>query len=122
MQLMTKYSEESNTEGLGFINADTKIFSFIANQYKIPHIGWNSLNSVKENKLITNLGNDHLFYFVHSYYVECRNKDEIISSTAYGNQDFVSTFQKENIFGVQFHPKKSHTAGLNLLKNFIEYI
>ena len=122
MQLMTKYSEEGNVEGLGWIDAETLRFDFT--QYNnsllhIPHIGWNNASSKSENILLQNLDQDTTFYFVHSYYVTCKHEDNIAAVTTYGNT-FVSAIAKNNIFATQFHPEKSHDSGLNLLKNFID--
>lgn len=117
MQLMTEFSEEGNVEGLGWIKANTKKFVFDTTGLKIPHMGWNTLNEVKSSPITNNISPDNLFYFVHSYYVSCENQDDVLAATNYG-LSFVSSFQKENIFGCQFHPEKSHSAGLKLLKNF----
>ncbi|HIA36631.1 MAG TPA: imidazole glycerol phosphate synthase subunit HisH [Flavobacteriales bacterium] len=122
MQLMTKYSEEGNTEGLGWIDAETIRFDF--SQYDnsflhIPHIGWNNAASDSENLLFKNLDHETTFYFIHSYYVNCKQEDTIAAVTKYGNT-FVSAISKNNIFATQFHPEKSHDSGLNLLKNFID--
>jgi len=120
MQLMANNSEEGNKNGLGFINGDVKKFSFNEkNKLKIPHMGWNLIDPQKENPLLVDLNNQSRFYFVHSYYVECKNTEDILTTTNYGFP-FVSSFARENIMGVQFHPEKSHKFGMKLLKNFIE--
>jgi imidazole glycerol-phosphate synthase subunit HisH len=118
MQLMTKFSEEGNIEGLGWIDAQTLRFKAENKNIKIPHMGWNSL-SVKENILFNGLKNDDTFYFVHSYYVKCNKQENVLSTTNYGIE-FHSGISSENITGVQFHPEKSHSKGLLLLKNFID--
>jgi glutamine amidotransferase len=118
MQLMTNQSEEAvGCKGLSWINAETIKFKFIDSSLKIPHMGWN-LCSLKKKSPLFNLNEDlQRFYFVHSYYVKLADaKDELISSN-YG-LDFTSGFEKSNIFGVQFHPEKSHKFGMNLLSNF----
>jgi glutamine amidotransferase len=112
--LMTRYSEEGGIEGLGWIDASTKKFTLT--KLKVPHMGWNTLE-VSKNSTILKLGNNNHYYFVHSYYVKCENEKDILTSTNYGI-NFDSSFQKENITGVQFHPEKSHKTGLELLENF----
>jgi len=118
MQLMTEFSEEGNCEGLKWIKAKTVKFSFNSMKLKIPHIGWNSLNLLRGNDLLKNINSNDLFYFIHSYYVKCENKNDILTTTYYGI-DFVSSFNNQNIFGCQFHPEKSHSKGLEILKKFI---
>jgi len=118
MQLMTNYSEEGNKEGFGWINASTKkLNGVINNKLKIPHIGWNSLNNIQNESILKNINENDLFYFVHSFYVKCENEEDVISTTNY-DLEFHSSFKKNNIFGVQFHPEKSHKAGLQIIKNF----
>lgn len=119
MQLMTEFSEEGNVEGFGWIKARTKKFVFDRAGLKIPHMGWNNINVVRDNIITNNISPDNLFYFVHSYYVSCENQGDVLATTNYG-ASFVSSFQKENIYGCQFHPEKSHDAGLKMLKNFSE--
>ena len=118
MQLFTGSSEEGNVEGLGWIKASTRKFVFPDGSLKIPHMGWNSVIVVKESPLLDRCLPEDLFYFVHSYYVDCRNPSDILLKTEYGIT-FTSSFQSGNIFGTQFHPEKSHRPGLNLLKNFV---
>lgn len=117
MQLMTKTSEEGTSSGLGWINAQTK--KFVSDTLKIPHMGWNIINHQKESKLFDENESEKRFYFVHSYYVTCESKEDILTYTNYGHT-FVSSFEKENILGVQFHPEKSHNFGMKLVKNFME--
>lgn len=119
MQLMTSTSEEGNCEGFGWIEAKTEKFRFNNNNLKIPHMGWNNLNIKNNNQILNELSENDFFYFVHSYNVQCKNKSDIVATTYYGI-DFVSVFNRENIFGCQFHPEKSHDAGLKLLRNFCE--
>jgi imidazole glycerol-phosphate synthase subunit HisH len=118
MQLFSNHSEEGNVKGLGWIDAKTVKFSS-NNLFKIPHIGWNSLDIQKESKLLEEINKDSLFYFVHSYHVKCVNSKDVLSITNY-YQNFVSSIKKKNIYGVQFHPEKSHKDGLKILKNFID--
>ncbi|MCS6956145.1 MAG: imidazole glycerol phosphate synthase subunit HisH [Candidatus Calescibacterium sp.] len=119
MQLMAQSSEEGTRNGLGWIK--TKVEKIIPNDpsLKIPHIGWNTIKIIKNSKLYKGMENqENRFYFAHSYII--RPQDDItVSTTTYGIE-FVSSFEKDNIVGVQFHPEKSHKFGMQLLKNFIE--
>lgn len=117
MQLMTESSEEGNVEGFGWIKAKSKKFSFESKEYKIPHMGWNNLSIKNNDSLYKNINNNNFYYFVHSYYVRCDNEKDVLTETIYGIK-FVSSFQKGNIYGCQYHPEKSHDAGLQVLKNF----
>lgn len=121
MQLMTKFSEEGNIEGLGWINADTVLLKkeSLSNNLKIPHMGWNTINSKSRHKILENITSDDEFYFVHSYSVKCHEKKYSLCTSAYGI-DFDSGIERENIIGVQFHPEKSHKVGMRLLENFIK--
>jgi imidazole glycerol-phosphate synthase subunit HisH len=119
MQLMAAHSEEGDAEGFGWFDARVIRFKMTdAYKFKVPHIGWNSIQIVKESKILTNIPNDSQFYFVHSYHVVCNDYKDILSTTIYENE-FVSAIQKNNIAGTQFHPEKSQDAGMQLLKNFI---
>lgn len=120
MQLLTNSSEEGNLKGLGFLNANVKKFNFTNHDLKIPHMGWNLANRKKESSLINDIELESRFYFVHSYFVSCMEKEDILTETTYGNNCFVSSFEKENILGVQFHPEKSHRFGMQLFKNFVD--
>ena len=119
MQLMTKHSQEGNCNGLGWI--DCKVEKINVNdtlRFKVPHTGWNSLEYISDNPLMKKIQVDSEFYFVHSYYIKSLDENEILCKTKY-EKSFISGFFKENIFGVQFHPEKSHKYGLNLIKNYI---
>ena len=120
MQLMTSFSEEGNVHGLDWIKGTTTKFTF-PNQpeIKIPHMGWNEIIPSKSHKINTDFEIPSRFYFVHSYFVSCEDSNDILHQTDY-HGNFTSAFQKENIFGVQYHPEKSHVFGLQLMKNFIE--
>ena len=117
MQLLTKSSEEGVLEGLGWLNAKTMKFNFSNGNLKIPHMGWNLVEPVKESLLIKDLPSESRFYFVHSYFVNCSNTDDVVTTTTYG-RPFHSIVQHNNIFGAQFHPEKSHKFGMKLLENF----
>jgi glutamine amidotransferase len=123
MQLFTKYSEEGDCEGLGWLDARTIKFNFNTSNsiYKIPHMGWNNIRPEKDCILYDGLEKDALFYFVHSFHVCTDKKDDISSTTEY-NIRFISSIQKDNIYGTQFHPEKSHKNGLKILVNFAEKI
>ena len=116
MQLLTNYSEEGNIEGLGLIDAETKLFDKSLN-IKIPHVGWNSIEVQNQTKLFDESNKEETFYFVHSYRVIAKNATNSLCKTVYGDI-FDSGIVRDNIFGVQFHPEKSHKAGLRLLENF----
>ena len=119
MQLLTSSSEEGKEQGFGWIEAQTKKFS-LTQELKVPHMGWNNVTrSNQDSELIMNLSEDSRFYFVHSYFVEVKDQAHSILTCRYGI-DFDAGIQKDNIFGVQFHPEKSHKFGLSLLKSFTE--
>lgn len=120
MQLMTKKSEEGSLQGLGWVDAEAIKFNFDrdSKSLKIPHMGWNTVKINKKSLLFED-NTKNQFYFVHSFYTMCRNPGDVLTETLYG-YEFVSSFLKENIIGVQFHPEKSHKYGINLLKNFVE--
>lgn len=119
MQLFCKFSEEGNIKGLNWFDANTIRFKSKDIRHKIPHMGWNSLEIKKQSNLLKSLNKEHLFYFVHSYYVTCNKQKDILTTTNYVDE-FVSAIEKDNIFGVQFHPEKSHEWGEQILKNFLE--
>lgn len=118
MQLMTKFSEEGNTKGLGWIDADTVKFQLTDIRHKIPHMGWNSIERKKDSLLLKDIPDKSNFYFVHSYHVKCNQTWDILTTTFYG-YEFVSAIQKDNIYGTQFHPEKSHECGERMLNNFL---
>jgi glutamine amidotransferase len=118
MQLLTEESEEGKEKGLGWLPAKSVKFRFPAeNNLKIPHMGWNRAYEKKSSPLIKDLPDEPRFYFVHSYYVKCDNPEDVLATTIYG-VEFDSIVQRENIFGAQFHPEKSHKFGMKLLENF----
>ncbi len=119
MQLMAKSSEEGNAKGLGWIDAEVVRFKVKDTlKHKIPHTGWNQINIAKESALMKNIPELSEFYFVHSYHLKTGNKNIILNETEFEYR-FVSAIEKDNIYGVQYHPEKSHDIGELLLKNFI---
>jgi glutamine amidotransferase len=120
MQLLCKSSEEGQLPGLGWIDAEVKRFNLPSQlNFKIPHMGWNTVDAVKPNPLIRPNQGEQRFYFVHSYHAVCNNPDNVLAIAHYG-YDFAAAVSHENIFGVQFHPEKSHRFGVALMKNFVE--
>jgi imidazole glycerol-phosphate synthase subunit HisH len=118
MQLMTSGSEEGGGQaGFGWIDAEVKKIK--SNNLKVPHMGWNIVKHRKSSKLFSELTTEKRFYFVHNYYVNCNNSGDVLTTTPYGH-DFTSSFERDNIVGVQFHPEKSHKFGMHLIKNFME--
>jgi len=119
MQLMANFSEEGNVNGLGWIDGKVKRFQVNDKlRFKIPHTSWNQISICKESLMNIGLDNTSEFYFVHAYYFRANNESDILHKTTY-EQEFVSAVQKENIVGVQYHPEKSHDAGLQLINNFV---
>jgi imidazole glycerol-phosphate synthase subunit HisH len=113
MQLMGNLSEEGQTQGLAIMNFDVKLFKLTE---KVPHMGWNSIQ-ITDNPLFKGIPNETFFYFVHSYYAEICS--HTVATCKY-EVPFTAAVNKDNYFGVQFHPEKSGEAGMEVLKNFIE--
>lgn len=121
MQLMCRTSQEGKMPGLGWIDAQVLRFSFTnGGGLRVPHMGWNTIQVPKKNQLFATDAGEQRFYFVHSYYVACNDPADPIAVTDYGGE-FVAAFQRNNLFGVQFHPEKSHRFGMELLSNFLEF-
>jgi glutamine amidotransferase len=118
MQLLFEESEEfGNHKGLGLIKGKVKRFSKdIEKDHKIPHMGWNKMFFKKNSPLFEGLKDPYL-YFVHSYHVVC-DEEYVIGKTIYG-YEFVSAVNRDNLFGFQPHPEKSHSAGLKVIENFV---
>lgn len=121
MQLMTVGSEEGVLPGLGWIKGQTVKLKQqdLPALYKIPHMGWSEIELNKSSNLFDGLYDEPRFYFVHSYYVQPVNTEDILAYTTYGKRITVSV-ERGNILGVQFHPEKSHRYGMRLLENFIK--
>ena len=119
LQLLFDYSEENNgTKGLSFIPG--KVVKFTNNKLTIPHMGWNNVNQVKEHPLWYKINNNSRFYSVHSYYVEPIDSNYVYGTSDYGHE-FASAIAFDKIFAVQFHPEKSQSDGLQLLRNFVSW-
>ena len=120
MQMLAKSSEEGLLQGLGWIDGIVKKFDKSKiNNGPLPHMGWNTLNIQKKNKIFENLEENPRYYFLHSYYFECNNKEDVIATATYGEK-FDCMVNHKNIYGIQCHPEKSHHNGIKLLKNFGE--
>lgn len=119
MQVMAKKSEEGHAQGLGWFDASVNKFdvSLIKTKPKIPHMGWNEIALHQDSEIMHGISLEKGFYFIHSYYFECSNSQDILLTSTYGNE-FTCAVHKENIFGFQFHPEKSHSNGITLFKNF----
>ena len=119
MQILTESSEEGKSPGLGWIPGSVKKFdaSNVQEKLILPHMGWNTIKIAQRNILLEQLQSDSTFYFLHSYYLELRDIKHAITETKY-SINFTSGLNDKNIYGVQFHPEKSHDNGIQLLKNF----
>ena len=110
--------EETETKGLGWISGKVSKIDNQSGKFKLPHIGWNQINIVKDSKIYRNIENDSHMYFVHSYEFLPNDKNVISATTDYSS-NIVCSVEKENIFGTQFHPEKSDKIGLKIIDNFI---
>lgn len=119
MQILALGSDEGKLPGLGWIDGMVKKFDTTTFKHKpyLPHMGWNTIYPEKEHSVLSKLDQNLGFYFVHSYYFECADSNNVLASTNYGIK-FSSAVHKDNIFGMQFHPEKSHSNGIKLLANF----
>tara|TARA_B110001452_G_scaffold174246_1_gene146047 strand:+ start:331 stop:957 length:627 start_codon:yes stop_codon:yes gene_type:complete len=111
--------EEIETKGLGWISGKVSKINNQNNKYKLPHIGWNEINIVKDSKIFKDIKNNSHMYFVHSYEFIPKDK-EVISATTDYSSNIVCSVEKENLFGTQFHPEKSDKIGLKIIDNFIK--
>jgi glutamine amidotransferase len=119
MQMLADSSEEGILPGLGWIQGVVRKFdtSLIIQKTRLPHMGWNTIKPVIHDKLLGNFNANSRFYFLHSYYFCCTDSNNVIAKTEYGTS-FASAVNSGNIYGVQFHPEKSHDKGIQVLKNF----
>lgn len=117
LHMLFEESEESpGVKGLGVLKG--RVVKIPEHGLKIPHMGWNSIETVKESKILKNMGDEPFVYFVHSYYIKPDNKSDVSAVTQYGETLSVAV-ERDNLFAVQFHPEKSGDTGLEILRNFI---
>jgi len=121
MQMLAKSSEEGVEKGLGWIDGVVKKFdrSKLRSKEPLPHMGWNNVLIDSDNRLLKDLHGNPRFYFLHSYYFECNNPQDVIAKAEYG-EAFACVINSGNIYGIQCHPEKSHSNGIQILKNFGE--
>lgn len=119
MQILAESSEEGILPGLGYIKGKVRKLdeALLTDKPKLPHLGWNSISLSGSNDLFKNIDPKVGFYFLHTYYFDCSNIDDVVGTTFYG-KTFASAVSRENVYGVQFHPEKSHRNGIQLLHNF----
>tara|TARA_Y100000591_G_C21756109_1_gene657452 strand:- start:205 stop:813 length:609 start_codon:yes stop_codon:yes gene_type:complete len=117
MQIFGSDSTEGKKLGLNWIEGDVKKINSNNQNLRLPHMGWNSIQFSKKDPLLSSLENNEYFYFCHSYYFDCLNKNNILAETDYGHK-FASIVKNKNIYGIQFHPEKSHDSGVKILENF----
>ena len=119
MQLMAGYSEEGNVGGFGWFDAGVVRFDVKDKlRFKVPQMGWNQVTLKKQSLLFTGIDPEQPFYFVHVFHMKCHDQVDVLNESMY-EYPFVSAIQKGNIYGVQYHPEKSHQAGEQFLRNFI---
>ena len=111
--------EETETKGLGWISGKVSKIDNQNGKYKLPHIGWNQINIIKESEIFKDIENNSHMYFVHSYEFIPEDKNVVLATTDYSS-NIVCSVEKENLFGTQFHPEKSDKIGLKIIKNFID--
>lgn len=118
-QMLGNKSKEGSNKGLGWIDMDIVKFNSkkLSKDLKIPQMNWSEINIKKSSPILNKLDNNSRFYFVHSFHMQANSPDDILCTSNYG-YEFVSGVNKENIYGVQFHPEKSHKFGMQLLENF----
>jgi glutamine amidotransferase len=118
MQILANSSEEGRRAGFGWIPGQVKRFELRdASRYPLPHMGWNDVRAARRHGLFEQMESDARFYFLHSYYFNCDDPNDVLATAEYG-EDFACAVARANVYGVQFHPEKSHHFGAQLLKNF----
>jgi len=118
MQLLGMKSEEGKLNGLGLIDFENIRFKFSSDlKLHVPHMGWNQVAIQQDDLFVKDLDSSYRFYFVHSYYAKCKNSKNILMRSNYGI-DFTASVKEDNVYGVQFHPEKSHHFGMKILMNF----
>ena len=120
MQILGNSSEEGSLPGLGLIDGYSKRFNFSNSEenFRIPHMGWNSINIVRKDRLTSGTQNENRYYFAHSFHFKSHDQANVLAKTFYG-VEFNSVINKGNIYGTQFHPEKSHKYGMRFLKEFM---
>ncbi|MDZ4826254.1 MAG: imidazole glycerol phosphate synthase subunit HisH [Actinomycetota bacterium] len=119
MQLMADLGHEvEDTKGLAWLSSQVTRLVPTATDRRVPHIGWNEVRPARESPLFAGIPPSADFYFVHSFHVACAHDEDVLATTPYCG-GFASAVQRDNVFGVQFHPEKSQQYGLRLLKNFL---
>ena len=121
MQILARSSEEGKAPGLAWIDGSVKALGSLVSTEKlpVPHMGWNDVRPVPGTRLFDQLDVGARFYFLHSYYFHCERENEVVAVSSYG-LEFACAVKSANVFGVQFHPEKSHRSGTRLLQNFAE--
>lgn len=119
MQMLANFSDEGTLPGLGWIDGVVKKIDtqYLKHTTRLPHMGWNDIRSKQTNPILLKLESEARFYFLHSYYFSCNNPNDSLAVAEYG-MEFSCIVNHENIYGVQFHPEKSHHFGIQLLNNF----
>lgn len=120
MQMLFDHSEEGGTAGLGLFDGAVKRFHPTDATQKVPHMGWNTVVQTQAHPLWQDIANEERFYFVHSFYCEPADRSVTAATTDY-TRPFAAAIARDNIFATQFHPEKSHRAGLTLYKNFLSW-
>lgn len=119
MQMLGRDSDEGRLPGLGWIAGRVRSLTSVATSQPVPHMGWNDARPIAAEPLFAGIESPPKFYFLHSYYFECDRAEDAIAAADYGGE-FACAVRAGNVYGVQFHPEKSHHNGVQLLKNFAE--
>jgi imidazole glycerol-phosphate synthase subunit HisH len=119
MQILGESSEEGSEPGFGWIKGKVNKIdkTHLTQKPYLPHLGWNSIQIENKNDLLEGIDYETGFYYLHSYYFECKDENDIVATSVYG-KNFACCINHENVFGVQFHPEKSHSNGIQLFKNY----